>query len=144
MARGDIWSVTIAQIAPIMPYLLLVLILSSARWACLGPAIHTEIASSAAPLTGRRPRSSNSLDLDRRCDRACGCCLNSSLRRLADHLQPAIGISIIFSLSCNILLGQTGMLSFDTWSITASRLPVIHAINLIGANKSTIPCRSLP
>ena len=56
-----------------------------------------------------------------------------------------IGISIIFSLSYNILLGQTGMLSFGhaVYYGLGSFL-VIHAINIIGANKLPIPLPVIP
>ena len=48
-----------------------------------------------------------------------------------------IGISIIFALSYNILLGQTGMLSFGhAVYYGLGGLLVIHAINIIGANNS--------
>ena len=51
-----------------------------------------------------------------------------------------IGISIIFALSYNILLGQTGMLSFGhAVYYGLGGFLVIHAINIIGANKLPIP-----
>ncbi len=50
-----------------------------------------------------------------------------------------IGISIIFALSYNILLGQTGMLSFGhAVYYGLGGFLVIHAINIIGANKLPI------
>lgn len=56
-----------------------------------------------------------------------------------------IGISIIFSLSYNILLGQTGMLSFGhAVYYGLGGFLVIHAINLIGANKLPIPLPVVP
>jgi branched-chain amino acid transport system permease protein len=56
-----------------------------------------------------------------------------------------IGISIIFSLSYNILLGQTGLLSFGhaVYYGLGSFL-VIHAINIIGVNKLPIPLPVVP
>ena len=56
-----------------------------------------------------------------------------------------IGISIIFSLSYNILLGQTGMLSFGhAVYYGLGGFLVIHAINIIGANKLPIPLPLVP
>jgi branched-chain amino acid transport system permease protein len=56
-----------------------------------------------------------------------------------------IGISIIFSLSYNILLGQTGMLSFGhAVYYGLGGFLVIHAINIIGANKYPIPLPVVP
>lgn len=56
-----------------------------------------------------------------------------------------IGISIIFSLSYNILLGQTGMLSFGhAVYYGLGGFLAIHAINIIGANKWTIPLPVVP
>jgi branched-chain amino acid transport system permease protein len=56
-----------------------------------------------------------------------------------------IGISIIFSLSYNILLGQTGMLSFGhAVYYGLGGFLVIHAINIIGANKWPIPLPVVP
>jgi branched-chain amino acid transport system permease protein len=56
-----------------------------------------------------------------------------------------IGISIIFALSYNILLGQTGMLSFGhAVYYGLGGFLVIHAINIIGANKLPIPLPVVP
>src|SRR5260221_3467240 len=56
-----------------------------------------------------------------------------------------IGISIIFSLSYNILLGQTGMLSFGhAVYYGLGGFLVIHAINIIGVNKLPIPLPLVP
>lgn len=56
-----------------------------------------------------------------------------------------IGISIIFALSYNILLGQTGMLSFGhAVYYGLGGFLVIHAINYIGANKWAIPLPLVP
>src|SRR6476646_1968834 len=56
-----------------------------------------------------------------------------------------IGISIIFSLSYNILLGQTGMLSFGhAVYYGLGGFLVIHAINIIAANKMPIPLPLVP
>ncbi len=56
-----------------------------------------------------------------------------------------IGISIIFALSYNILLGQTGMLSFGhAVYYGLGGFLVIHAINIIGANKYPIPLPLVP
>src|SRR6202521_2881332 len=56
-----------------------------------------------------------------------------------------VGISIIFSLSYNILLGQTGMLSFGhAVYYGLGGFLVIHAINIIGANKLPIPLPIVP
>src|ERR1700688_2441695 len=56
-----------------------------------------------------------------------------------------VGISIIFSLSYNILLGQTGMLSFGhAVYYGLGGFLVIHAINIIGANKLPIPLPVVP
>ncbi len=51
-----------------------------------------------------------------------------------------IGISIIFSLSYNILLGQTGMLSFGhAVYYGLGGFLAIHAMNVIGGNKLPVP-----
>ena len=56
-----------------------------------------------------------------------------------------IGISIIFALSYNILLGQTGMLSFGhAVYYGLGGFLVIHAINIIGAHKLPIPLPLVP
>jgi branched-chain amino acid transport system permease protein len=56
-----------------------------------------------------------------------------------------IGVSIIFSLSYNILLGQTGMLSFGhAVYYGLGGFLAIHAINIIGANKLPIPLPIIP
>jgi branched-chain amino acid transport system permease protein len=56
-----------------------------------------------------------------------------------------IGISIIFSLSYNILLGQTGLLSFGhAVYYGLGGFLAIHAINMIGANKLPIPLPFVP
>jgi branched-chain amino acid transport system permease protein len=56
-----------------------------------------------------------------------------------------IGISIIFALSYNILLGQTGMLSFGhAVYYGLGGFLVIHAINIIGGNKWPIPLPLVP
>jgi branched-chain amino acid transport system permease protein len=56
-----------------------------------------------------------------------------------------IGISIIFALSYNILLGQTGMLSFGhAVYYGLGGFLAIHAINIIGANKWPIPLPVVP
>jgi branched-chain amino acid transport system permease protein len=56
-----------------------------------------------------------------------------------------IGISIIFSLSYNILLGQTGLLSFGhAVYYGLGGFLVIHAINIISAEKLPIPLPVVP
>jgi len=56
-----------------------------------------------------------------------------------------IGISIIFSLSYNILLGQTGLLSFGhAVYYGLGGFLAIHAINIIGGNKWPIPLPLVP
>jgi branched-chain amino acid transport system permease protein len=56
-----------------------------------------------------------------------------------------IGISIIFSLSYNILLGQTGMLSFGhAVYYGLGGFLVIHAINIVSANKLPFPLPVIP
>ncbi|MDB5610715.1 MAG: transporter permease [Bradyrhizobium sp.] len=56
-----------------------------------------------------------------------------------------IGISIIFSLSYNILLGQTGMLSFGhAVYYGLGGFLVVHAINIITVNKWPIPLPVVP
>ncbi len=56
-----------------------------------------------------------------------------------------IGIAIIFALSYNILLGQTGMLSFGhAVYYGLGGFLVVHAINIIGANKLPIPLPVVP
>src|SRR6201996_9346910 len=56
-----------------------------------------------------------------------------------------VGISIIFSLSYNILLGQTGMLSFGhAVYYGLGGFLAIHAMNIIGGNKLPIPLPIVP
>jgi branched-chain amino acid transport system permease protein len=56
-----------------------------------------------------------------------------------------IGVSIIFALSYNILLGQTGMLSFGhAVYYGLGGFLAIHAINIVGANKLPIPLPLIP
>lgn len=56
-----------------------------------------------------------------------------------------IGISIIFALSYNILLGQTGMLSFGhAVYYGLGGFLAIHAINFLGAHKWAIPLPLVP
>ncbi len=56
-----------------------------------------------------------------------------------------IGISIIFSLSYNILLGQTGLLSFGhAVYYGLGGFLAIYAINIIGGNKLPIPLPVVP
>jgi branched-chain amino acid transport system permease protein len=56
-----------------------------------------------------------------------------------------IGVSIIFSLSYNILLGQTGMLSFgQAVYYGLGGFLAIHAINLVGAHKFPLPLPLIP
>ncbi|MBN8980682.1 MAG: branched-chain amino acid ABC transporter permease [Rhizobiales bacterium] len=56
-----------------------------------------------------------------------------------------IGISIIFALSYNILLGQTGLLSFGhAVYYGLGGFLAIHAINIIGANKWPVPLPLVP
>ena len=56
-----------------------------------------------------------------------------------------VGISIIFSLSYNILLGQTGMLSFGhAVYYGLGGFLAVHGINIIGANKLPIPLPAVP
>ncbi|WP_322513800.1 branched-chain amino acid ABC transporter permease [Rhodopseudomonas palustris] len=56
-----------------------------------------------------------------------------------------VGISIIFALSYNILLGQTGMLSFGhAVYYGLGGFLAIHAINLLGGNKWAIPLPLVP
>ena len=56
-----------------------------------------------------------------------------------------IGVSVIFSLSYNILLGQTGMLSFGhAVYYGLGGFLAIHAINIVGAHKLPIPLPLIP
>src|SRR6202522_4277910 len=56
-----------------------------------------------------------------------------------------VGISIIFSLSYNILLGQTGLLSFGhAVYYGLGGFLAIHAINMVSANKWPIPLPVIP
>src|SRR5258706_117840 len=64
---------------------------------------------------------------------------------IASLLISLIGIAIIFALSYNILLGQTGMLSFGhAVYYGLGGFLVVHAINIIGANKLPIPLPLVP
>src|ERR1700761_789729 len=56
-----------------------------------------------------------------------------------------VGISIIFSLSYNILLGQTGMLSFGhAVYYGLGGFLAVHSINVIGHQKLPIPLPAVP
>jgi branched-chain amino acid transport system permease protein len=56
-----------------------------------------------------------------------------------------IGISIIFALSYNILLGQTGMLSFGhAVYYGLGGFLAVHAINIVGAHKWPVPLPLIP
>jgi len=56
-----------------------------------------------------------------------------------------IGISIIFSLSYNILLGQTGMLSFGhAVYYGLGGFLAIHGMNLIAGSKFPVPLPLVP
>ncbi|PZA09389.1 branched-chain amino acid ABC transporter permease [Rhodopseudomonas palustris] len=56
-----------------------------------------------------------------------------------------VGISIIFALSYNILLGQTGMLSFGhAVYYGLGGFLAIHAINIVGFHKWPIPLPLMP
>jgi branched-chain amino acid transport system permease protein len=56
-----------------------------------------------------------------------------------------VGISIIFSLSYNILLGQTGMLSFGhAVYYGLGGFLAVHSINAIGAHKWPLPLPVVP
>ncbi|HEY9216184.1 MAG TPA: branched-chain amino acid ABC transporter permease [Ancylobacter sp.] len=56
-----------------------------------------------------------------------------------------VGISIIFALSYNILLGQTGMLSFGhAVYYGLGGFLAIHAINIVAKNKFAVPLPLVP
>jgi branched-chain amino acid transport system permease protein len=56
-----------------------------------------------------------------------------------------IGVSIVFSLSYNILLGQTGMLSFGhAVYYGLGGFLAVHAINIVSASKLPIPLPLVP
>ena len=60
-------------------------------------------------------------------------------------LLSQMGIAAIFALSYNLLLGQTGLLSFGhAVYYGLGGFLVIHAINIIGANKLPIPLPVIP
>jgi branched-chain amino acid transport system permease protein len=64
---------------------------------------------------------------------------------LAVTMMSLMGISIVFALSYNILLGQTGMLSFGhAVYYGLGAYFTVHAINAIGAAKFPIPLPLLP
>lgn len=60
-------------------------------------------------------------------------------------LMSLMGIAIIFALSYNILLGQTGMLSFGhAVYYGLGAYLVVHSINVVTANKLPIPLPLMP
>ena len=60
-------------------------------------------------------------------------------------LMSQMGIMIIFALSYNMLLGQTGLLSFGhAVYMGLGAYFAIHALNLIGQGKLAIPVSLLP
>ena len=60
-------------------------------------------------------------------------------------MMSLMGIAIVFALSYNILLGQTGMLSFGhAVYYGLGAYLVVHAINMVTANKWPIPLPFLP
>ena len=98
-----------------------------------------------ASPSGRQPKNSNSMACGSPPRSCCCCCRRSSRSGGALTTFSLIGISIIFSLSYNILLGQTGMLSFGhAVYYGLGGFLVIHAINIIGANKLPIPLPLVP
>ncbi len=110
---SDIWNVTIAQIAPIVPYLLLVLILIVPPDGPYGDARHHDAAATDRDTAPAGPTGCKfyGVWIDRHRWR-CWCCRWCSRSGGSLTTFSLIGIAIIFALSYNILLGQTGMLSF--------------------------------
>ena len=96
---GDLWTVTVAQLAPIIPYAFLILVLDiptdgldgNARIVTrtvhiLAPWFATAAVFALAPLVFRSGFALTTMSL--------------------------IGVNVVFALSFNILLGQAGLLSF--------------------------------
>jgi branched-chain amino acid transport system permease protein len=60
-------------------------------------------------------------------------------------LMSQMGIMIIFALSYNVLLGQTGLLSFGhAVYMGLGAYFAIHALNLVGQGKLALPVAALP
>ena len=60
-------------------------------------------------------------------------------------LLSQMGIMIIFALSYNMLLGQTGMLSFGHAVYSGlGAFIAVHVLNMIGAGKVWLPVSMLP
>ena len=108
---------TVAQVAPILPYVLLVLVLivrpdralrdardmsAPAPAAARGLAGRRHAAEPAAPVRG----------LGRRRRGRWSCCRYVLRAPAAVPVMNQMGIAVIFALSYNMLLGQGGMLSF--------------------------------
>ena len=73
------------------------------------------------------------------------CCPIFSAQAVALTTFSLIGISIIFSLSYNILLGQTGMLSFGhAVYYGLGGFLAIHGMNLIAGLKLPVPLPLVP
>ena len=130
-----------------MPYLLLVLILIFRPMGLLG---NTRNMSETTPTSRRLPLSGAADKL-----RFYGLWVAAAIVLLvlpkifssggSLTTFSLIGISIIFSLSYNILLGQTGMLSFGhAVYYGLGGFLAIHAMNMIAGNKLPMPLPLVP
>ncbi len=144
----DIWRVTVAQIAPIIPYLLLVLILIFRPTGLLRDARHVSELAQTATLTSARGKLRGALG-------RYGLWIAAAVlfavlphifkSGLALTTMSLMGIAIIFALSYNMLLGQTGMLSFGhAVYYGLGGFLAVHAMNTFMRNGLPIPLPLIP
>ena len=129
---GDLWQVTIAELAPVVPYILLVLILifrptglmgkrksTTARLSALAPWLAFAVALAAAPRVFPSPTALTMMSL--------------------------MGVMTIFALSYNMLLGQTGLLSFGhAVYYGLGGFVAIHTMNAVIHNKLDVSIPVIP
>ena len=128
---GDLWQVTIAELAPVMPYLLLVLVLIFRRPASWAGANHDGQVSGLAPWL------------------AFAAILIAAPRifpsATALTMMSLMGVMIIFALSYNMLLGQTGLLSFGhAVYYGLGGFVAIHTMNAVTNNKLGVSVPVIP
>jgi ABC-type branched-subunit amino acid transport system permease subunit len=125
-SNNSLARLTIAQVAPILPYLLLVLILIFRPGACLETARADGHVTHDLPVSG----APGSRALFALVMLAAPQLFKSGL---AVTMLSQMGIAIIACLSYNMLLGQGGMLSFGHAVYTGlGAFVAIHALNRYG------------
>ena len=132
---GDLWQVTIAQLAPIMPYLLLVLVLIFRPTGLMGTREIMTREARARLRPGWRLRALI----------ARGRAAHFLRPRPSLTMMSLMGVMIIFALSYNMLLGQTGLLSFGhAVYFGLGGFVAIHAMNAVIHDKLAVPVPLIP